>query len=128
MTFEKTLPLAPLRRRVDLLVMDWPGLVPKRMFGTDAWFVNGNIFAIIDTTPPRVGVKLTEAARFGAALKLKGAKPFAPGDEPMRHWVVLPSTQCESEDALEPWLREAYLAAALLTPKAMKNRGRAWLD
>lgn len=125
---EKSLSLAALRRHVDLLVMDWPGLVPKRMFGTDAWFVHGNIFALIDTEPPRLGVKLTSPGPYAAAMKLRGAKAFAPGGEPMRHWVVLPASECRTEDTLEKWLREAYDTAAGLPPKVMKNRGRAWLE
>jgi TfoX/Sxy family transcriptional regulator of competence genes len=116
-----------LRRTIDLLLMDWPHVIPKKMFGTDAYFVNGNIFALIDTGKFQAGVKLIEKDMFDKAMALKGSSPFAPGDEPMRHWVVLPDAICRDEEKLEKYLSLSYKSIALLKPKILKTRGRDWL-
>jgi|GEM_PF-5686583 len=123
--------IAFVRRLVDKLVMDWKGTSPKRMFGSDAWFAQANIFSLLDPDTLQVGVKLTDPAQYAIARKLKGASDFMPGGEdtkPMRGWVMLPPKLCLDEERLEPYLRDAYNAAISLAPKVHKNRGRAWLE
>ena len=123
--------LAFVRRLVDKIVMDWKGTSPKRMFGSDAWFAQANIFSLLDPGTRQVGVKLTEPAQYARARTLRGASDFKPGGDdtkPMRAWVMLPPTLCLDEESLEPYLREAYDAAMSLPAKLQKNRGRAWLE
>lgn len=117
-----------LRRLVDLVVMDWPSVIPKKMFGEDAWFAKGNIFAFLDSDSGRVAVRLSDPALYAAAMALPGAQEFDVGGGGMRNWVVLPAEECGTEEALEPHLRLAYEDASKRKPKELKNRGRAWLE
>lgn len=117
-----------LRRTVDLVVMDWPHVIPKRMFGEDAWFAQGNIFAFLDSSHERVAVRLTAREEYAAAMALEGSTEFAPGGDGVKNWVVLPAPVCATEEGLEPFLRRAYEDAMGRKPKVLKNRGRAWLE
>ena len=126
MTKEKTpsAELAYLRRLIDNLCLDWSGVMSKRMFGTDAWFVNGNIFAILDTAKESVGVRLSHPEGFKAARALKGASDFAPGEQAMKNWVILPQKLSKKETEFESYLRQAYDSAAALPSKVLKMKGR----
>ena len=114
-----------LSRLVDGIVMDWPEVHAKKMFGTDAWFAQGNIFAIINSSENKVGVRLSEANSYTAARKLKGAGDFAPGGQPMKNWVMFSQADSKKEMFLEPYLHQAHKIAMQLQPKALKTRGRS---
>jgi hypothetical protein len=113
-----------IRRIVDSVCIDWQGVMSKRMFGTDAWFVHGNIFSIIDTAKQSIGLRFTEPMLHNEARALKGSSDFAPGGEPMKHWVIMPPALSADEAKLEPYLKIAYQLASILPPKILKSKGR----
>jgi TfoX/Sxy family transcriptional regulator of competence genes len=115
---------AYIRRMIDNLCLDWPGVLSKRMFGTDAWFVQGNIFAIIYAVKNSVGLRFQNEQHYTKARKLKGAGDFDPGGTPMKHWVIMPQALCAKETELEVYLRQSYEEAAALPPKVLKTKGR----
>lgn len=95
----------------------------KKMFGCEALFANGAIFALVWKTG-RIGVKLPEESRYGALLSQKGAEPWRAGPMVMAHWVLVPSAVERDLKKLAPWVAEAHaMAAAGLGATKPKARG-----
>ena len=119
MKFQKTPPwLATL---FDEVLATMPG-DRRRMFGYPCGFLNGLL--VTGTFADRVIVRLSEADR-AEALRIEGAEPFDPMQgRPMREYVVLPTTVCESADELRGWVDRAFGFVATLPPKAEKNAGK----
>jgi TfoX/Sxy family transcriptional regulator of competence genes len=99
--------LATLRSAAERL----PDVDEKRMFGCEALFVNGAIFALVWKTG-RIGVKLPEAARFDALASQKGSEPWKAGPMVMAHWLLVPPAIDADAKKLAPWVKEAHAMAA----------------
>ena len=73
------------------------------MFGCDAYFKDGTIFALI-WKEGRIGVKLPDDASYAELAKVKGAEQWSPGGKMvMGSWLLVPATWNENEDKLRPW-------------------------
>lgn len=98
-----------------------PAVSRRRMFGCDALFAEGNIFALIWKTV-RIGVRLPEPAAYAEAMARPGAIPWSVGDgvKPMAHWVLLPEADHEDPAALGRWVAIAHAQAHALGPKEAK--------
>jgi TfoX/Sxy family transcriptional regulator of competence genes len=100
---------------------------PKRLFGCDGYFVNGNIFGLV-WKEGRLGVRLTDEAKQAEVLALPGAAPWKAGPMVMRHWVLLPTDWHKKPLILKQWARLAYELAlerperAAVTRKAVTKR------
>jgi hypothetical protein len=94
---------------------DLPDVIEKKMFGCEALFTTGGIFALVWKTG-RIGVKLPIAARYEALASQKGAAPWTAGPKTMAHWVLVPP-KLETSRSLEPWLREAHAMAGVAPEK-----------
>ena len=82
----------------------------RKMFGCEALFTSGSIFALVWKTG-RIGVKLPDEARFGELSKQKGAEPWKAGPMVMAHWLLVPPS-LEDAKRLAPWVKEAHAMAA----------------
>lgn len=89
---------------------DLPDVIEKKMFGCEALFTTGGIFALLWKTG-RIGLKLTDEKRYAALASQKGAEPWAPGAKVMRGWVLV-APKLEEPKALAPWLAEAHAMAS----------------
>ncbi len=99
------------------------GVTWKRMFGCDAAFVSGSIYALI-WKDGRIGLKLPNRERFEALLSLEGAVPWTPGRmSPMAKWVLVPESFHDDTAALAEWVREAHgeVSAEEKTPAKKKT-------
>jgi TfoX/Sxy family transcriptional regulator of competence genes len=83
----------------------------KKMFGCEALFTKGAIFALVWKTG-RIGVKLPDEARFGALASQKGAEPWQAGPMVMSHWLLVPPAVERDVKKLAPWVEEAHAMAA----------------
>ncbi|WP_394834193.1 TfoX/Sxy family protein [Pendulispora rubella] len=79
----------------------------KKMFGCDALFVGGAIFAMV-WKEGLIGVKLPDEEAFQKAMALSGARPWAPGGKAMSHWVLLPETVSGDSKRLKAWVARAH--------------------
>ncbi len=98
------------------------GAEPRKMFGYDCFFVNGNFAAGLwqDTCV----FKLSEAdgKRF---MEIDGARPFAPmKGRAMRGWYEAPEEVAHDAEQLEEWCRRARDFAASAPPKAKKTSAK----
>ncbi len=111
-----------LKDLMDAAVAPLRGVTSQRMFGSQAWFVDGKIFAIAWDGLP--AVKLVGAEKYNALLALPGAQtwsPMGPKAKAMSAWVVMPESSIDDEDELREWLREAHRGIAALPPKVKKG-------
>jgi hypothetical protein len=91
-----------------------PDILEKKMFGCEALFTTGGIFALVWKTG-RIGLKLPDDARHAALLSQKGAAPWTAGPKVMGGWVLVPP-KLEEPKALLPWLTEAHAMASAGAP------------
>lgn len=103
------------------LTAELPEVTGRRMFGSDALFANGTIFAIV--WDGRVTLRFPAEDRFLAAMALPGAGRFDPmgSGKTMGRWVCLPETFHDDVDALAPWVEEAHRLAMSEPPKRPKR-------
>lgn len=100
------------------VVAELRGAEPRKMFGYDAFFVNGNMAAGLwqDTC-----VFKLSAPDLDAFLKLPGARPFAPmKGRVMRGWAEAPQDVSHDPEALLEWCQRALAFARAQPPKAPK--------
>jgi len=103
-----------------------PGVAPRRMFGCDALFAYGNIYALI-WQDGRIGLRLPEPTVYAELLALEGAEPWRvmDGAKPMSHWVLVPESFHDEPEQLGKWVRRAYDFAAKAPPKKPKPAKKA---
>jgi TfoX/Sxy family transcriptional regulator of competence genes len=120
MKFSK--PSTGLVQQFKAVLAGLPRAEPRKMFGYDCFFVNGNFAAGLwqDTCV----FKLSEAD--GKKLLALGARPFAPmKGRAMKGWYEAPEDVAHDPDALEHWCARALDFAALAPPKLRKTRKKA---
>lgn len=103
---------------------DLPGVSPRRMFGCDALFAYGNIYALI-WKDGRIGLKLPEPSAFEELMAMPGAVPWTPGRSAMSHWVLVPEDFHDQPERLVPWVRRAHALAAKAPSKMAKAASKA---
>lgn len=96
---------------------------PKKLFGCDGYFVNGNIFGLV-WKEGRLGLRLTEAELQAEVLELAGASVWKAGPMIMRHWVLVPPDWHKKPALLKQWSRSAYAMALERPEKAAVTRNK----
>jgi TfoX/Sxy family transcriptional regulator of competence genes len=94
---------------------------PKRLFGCDGYFVNGNIFGLV-WKEGRLGLRLSDTSKQAEVLALPGAGPWKAGPMVMRHWVLLPPDWHRKPAVLKLWSRLAYDLASERPEKTSVTR------
>ncbi len=96
-----------LKATFDGAMAGLKGVEPKKLFGCDGYFVNGNIFGLV-WKEGRLGVRLTDEAKQAEVLAMEGASPWKAGPMVMRHWVLMPPDWHKKPAVLKQWSRVAY--------------------
>jgi TfoX/Sxy family transcriptional regulator of competence genes len=91
-------------------------LSSKKMFGCHAYWVKGNVFALV-WKHGRIGVKLPDESAYEALMGLKGAEPWKAGPMKMSHWVLVPESFHKKPADLKKWAKQAHKLCAALPPK-----------
>jgi TfoX/Sxy family transcriptional regulator of competence genes len=92
-----------------------PEIVPRKMFGEAAGFVNGNLVTGLHAGGWFVRLKGDVRTE---ALALPGARLFEPmPGRPMGDYIVLPPEVVADEAALDGWLERAIATGRALKPK-----------
>ena len=113
---------AHLKGLVAELSAELPEVTERRMFGSDAFFANANIYSLV--WDGRILLRFPVEARFAAAYALEGAGDFDPmgAGKTMRGWVAMPEEMNDDVDELRPWLEEAHRMAMSQPPSKKKKR------
>ncbi len=96
------------------------GFEPRKMFGYNCSFVNGNMFMGLH----EVGLvlRLPEKEK-EEMINNSGAKPFVPmPGKTMREYVVVPSAILNDPQELVLWVKKAYAYASSLPEKEQKRK------
>jgi len=98
-----------LRAQLEGVVLGWPGVRRRTMFGCPAYSAGDALFAILVTR----GIVLT---RLGVGereelVRSAGATPFQAGSRLVRHWIRIPLTAPGDLEGILPLLRRSYEAA-----------------
>lgn len=109
-------PSAALIAEFKAVLAQLPDATPRKMFGYDAAFVNGNM--AVGLWQNTAVMKLAEADQ--KKLIARGdAQPFAPmKGRVMRGWVELSEEITHDPEELLAWARRAIAHVATLPPKA----------
>jgi len=101
------------------LIPGAPGILPRKMFGQPAAFVDGKLFLGVFGDDVFVRLSPDDEAD---ARKLPGARPFEPvRGRAMSGYVVLPKAIASNPGAAAPWVKKALLFARSLPKKEGKN-------
>lgn len=116
--------LLELENAVQDAVKDLKNVSSKKMFGCPAFWVNGNVFALV-WKHGRIGVKLPIAEKFEKLMSIKGAAPWKAGPMTMSHWVLVPE-KFHSGRQLSDWVEIAYQQNlnAKATKKTVKKKAK----
>jgi TfoX/Sxy family transcriptional regulator of competence genes len=100
------------------------GVSRRKMFGCESFFRDGSIFGLI-WKADRIGLKLKEPQSFEALLGLPGAEVWKAGTMAMSHWVLVPESFHDDEEALQDWIRRAHQETDAKVAKKEKARPKA---
>ena len=109
--------LAGLKAQLDIATLGLPKVTGKKMFGCEALWADGSVFALV-WKEGRIGLKLTDVAEFDALIKLPGAGPWKAGPMAMSHWVLVPEAMHTKSAELKKWAAKAHKSA----PAAPKKK------
>jgi TfoX/Sxy family transcriptional regulator of competence genes len=115
--------LVRLKAVFDGALAGLEGVEPKKLFGCDGYFVNGNLFGLV-LKEGRLGLRLTQEASRDALLAQAGAEAWDEGNRAMRFWVLLPRALHSRPARLKVWARQAWQQARERPPKAAVTRGK----
>lgn len=92
---------------------------PRKMFGFDCAFVNGQMFTGLFEDRMMVRLGDDERARL---MALPGASAFEPmPGRPMREYATIPAALTAAPAKLRPWVERAFAYASALPPKRAKR-------
>jgi len=107
--------IAALEKTVSEITESWKNVTGKKMFGCPAYWVNGNVFALV-WKHGRIGVKLPNDGQFDKLMSVAGSEPWKAGPMTMSQWVLVPE-KFHSGKALAGWLKTAYELNETAAPK-----------
>ena len=111
-----------LKELLDTATADLADVTPKKMFGCNALFRQGSIFALIWKTG-RIGLKIPDPGLFTTLMNMPGAEPWTARNKAMSHWVLVPEGFHDDEEQLRHWTQAAHrLAGATLKVKGSQKR------
>lgn len=105
-----------LAQRVREILEELPGFNEKKMFGGICWLLHGNMAGgiINDDLIVRVGPE-----KYDTALNQPGTRVFDITGRVMKGWVMVSSTELESDQALSNWMQQGVDFARTLPPKSL---------
>ena len=116
--------LTRLKAVFDGAMAGLEGVEPKKLFGCDGYFVNGNIFGLV-WKEGRLGLRLTVDEDRSELMALEGAGSWQVGPMTMKLWVLLPPGWHSQPAKLKAWSRKAYEQATERPPKESVTRRKA---
>jgi hypothetical protein len=103
-----------VRKRINTILKEWPGVVEKKMFGGVCSLLHGNMVCGVykENLILRLGA---EAAR--RALQKPHCHAFDITGRPMKNWVMVAPEGFADDAVLTEWLEKARAFVETLPPK-----------
>ncbi|MDA8413716.1 MAG: TfoX/Sxy family protein [Desulfobacteraceae bacterium] len=87
--------------RIDALIIDWPNIEKKKMFGGVCYLTRGNMcFGIWQGSL----IVRTDPATAGEQLRKPYVRPFDVTGKPMKGWLMVSSEGWPTEATMTGWL------------------------
>ena len=96
-----------LRTALESEMVGLNGVSWKRMFGCDAAFRYGSIFAMV-WKQGRLALKFPTAEEFDILISHPGSNRRTPGGRTTKHWVLLPDAVVKNREELRDWVQIAH--------------------
>jgi hypothetical protein len=98
-----------LRVHVEKIILEWPGVAKKMMFGSPAYIIGKTYFAMLVTG----GIILTRLTELEKEQLLKDPRAgyFEGHGRVMKKWVRISVTSPEDIDSSIPYIRSSYETA-----------------
>jgi TfoX/Sxy family transcriptional regulator of competence genes len=93
----------------------------KRMFGFEALWADGRIFALVHQG--RIALKLPESKAAAELLSLPGTKPFSVFRKQPGSWFFVPEELHDDPHALRSWAARAYELARTSPGRGPRVKG-----
>ncbi|MBL8910310.1 MAG: TfoX/Sxy family protein [Archangium sp.] len=126
---------AHLKSLLQDLSAELPEVTERFMFGSDAFFANTNIYALV--WDGRVVLRFPNQEKFVTARDLEDAaifdpmgsgktrrSPTASPQGALRKWVCMPESMADDVEALRPWVEEAHREAMMEPPRKKKSASK----
>jgi TfoX/Sxy family transcriptional regulator of competence genes len=99
-----------LRERFEAIVLRWPGVAARRLFGSPSYTANGTTFAMLVDG----GIVLTrlDDERRAALLSEPGADYFVGHGRVMKRWVLVRVGDPGEVERFVPFIEASYAAAS----------------
>ena len=97
---------AALQTAVDDLVLSWPAVTTRTMFGCPSYLASETIFAVLVTDGVAL-TRLSDADRTALEAEFP-TEAFQAGDRMVTKWPTVRVTDAEAVSDLEPFLRASY--------------------
>lgn len=111
---------------LEELSAELPDVTHKYMFGCDAMFANGKIYALVYAPERRIALKIVDPAQQQELCALDGTEPWTPGQR-MGNWWLVPESFHDDSEQLRGWVERAHRAAFSSSgprPRSRLPRGR----
>ncbi len=102
-----------LRKRFEEIVLDWPGVTKKIMFGSPSYAAEGTLFAIL-VTDGIILTRLDEEQKSGL-ISTGFADYFSGHGRVVKKWVVVSVGDPSHIDRYLPFITASYQAARMGT-------------
>jgi TfoX/Sxy family transcriptional regulator of competence genes len=99
--------LEHLRISLQQVMSDLEGVTWKKMFGCDAAFRDGTIFALV-WKEGRIGLKYLDDDEFEVRISHQGSNRWEPGGRTTKYWVLIPTEIVENKSELKQWTEKSY--------------------
>lgn len=103
--------LSRLKALFDGALAGLEGVEAKRFFGWDAYFVGGNLFAMLWREGRRLGLRLDDAGARAELGAVEGCELWSQGGRGAQSWLLLPEVWHGPGSPLKAWCRRAWLGA-----------------
>ena len=112
-----------LKQALDSVLLSWPNVSSRKMFGQVGYMVEGQMFAALSDGV--VGAKLPDDLR-QQAFQPAGVSPFRPTGRPFGSWVQFVMLLADDVSAVIPWLEAAsqYVASEPAPKKRRRKVSR----
>lgn len=100
-----------LRSAFEKIVLAWPGVTKKTMFGCPAYLVNGRLFSFLTSE----GIVLTSLDK-ATKERLKRSvewRPFKAGSRTVKHWSLIPLPDPVNLPSILSYIRTSYESASI---------------
>lgn len=95
-----------IRLELEKHVLDWPDIIPKKMFGHHCYQSNRKLFAFIESNSIVI-TKLPKTERENIPKKYE-AIHYQSGNRNIKHWIRFPVNNLDDINNIIPYMKKSY--------------------